>query len=28
LSDIEDYNHISINLIVITAIMVLRWQWW
>jgi deoxyribodipyrimidine photolyase-related protein len=26
LSDIEDYNHISINLIVITAIMVLRWQ--
>ena len=26
LNDIEDYNHISINLIVITAIMVLRWQ--
>lgn len=26
LTDIEDYNHISINLIVITAIMVLRWQ--
>ena len=26
LSDIEDYNHISINLIVITVIMVLRWQ--